>query len=159
MAKGKSALKLEQHHNSKLNQSIADKIAEGVFQNQSLAEISESTGLQERAAFKYIKGVKVDIDYPETREEWNEAVLTYLGIAIYKATKRLADTGMEEIAPSQIPVAFAICTDKKLLMEGTPTNITANMSISVNHRELLNELRSKGSSTNTSASDSDAVDV
>lgn len=140
----KSALKLEQHFNSKLNQSIADKITEGVFQNKSLAEIAGDTGLQENTAYKYIKGVKVDIDYPETREEWNEAVLTYLGIAIFKATKRLADTGMEEIAPSQIPVAFAICTDKKLLMEGTPTNITASMNISVSHKDLLNELKPKG---------------
>jgi hypothetical protein len=151
----KSALKLEQHHNSKLNQDIADKIANAVMENKTLDKICEETGLQQETAHKYIRGVKVDIDYPETREEWNEAVQSFLGIAIYKATKRMAQHGMEEMPLSQLPVAMAISVDKKLLMEGTPTNITANMSISVNHRELLNELRNKPTNTNTS----DVVDV
>jgi len=147
------------HFNDVLDQDKADKVMEGIILNKSLAEIANETGVTQTTAFKWIRGVKVDIDYPETREEWQNAVTDYLGIAIYKATKRMAEGDIDMISPDKTPLAMAIMLDKKLLMEGTPTNITANMSISVNHRELLNELRSKGSSTNTKASDSDAVDV
>jgi hypothetical protein len=155
MAKGTKAQFALQHHNSKLNQEIADKVVEGVLSNKSLEKIADETGLCKEAAFKYIKGVKVPKDYPSNYDEWQSDVIGFLEIAIWKGTRRLADNGMELIEDKSVPISMAIAVDKLSLLRGQPTNITANMSISVNHRELLNELRNKPTSSNTS----DAVDV
>lgn len=144
MAKGK-AIKAKRHFNDALTQDKADLIVKGVLQNDSLAEITKASGLSEVTTFKYVRGVKVDIDYPETREEWQSAVTDYLGIAIWKATKALAEGGIDGISDDRKPLAMAILLDKKLLMEGTPTNITASMNISVSHKDLLNELKPKSS--------------
>lgn len=132
-----------QHFNSKLDQEKADKIVEGVLTNKSLATIASETGLNEHTTFKYIRGVKVPADYPETEEEWRKDVTGFLEVAIWKGTKRLAQESMAFIDDRSLPVAVAVMTDKLATIRGQPTSIHLNMTASVSHRDLMKDLKER----------------
>jgi hypothetical protein len=136
-----------QHFNSKLDQEKADKIVEGVIANKSLATIAAETGLNEHTTLKYIRGVKVPSDYPETEEEWRKDVTGFLEIAIWKGTKRLAQESMTFIDDRSLPVAVAVLTDKLATIRGQPTSIHLAMTASVNHRDLMKDLRERNVTT------------
>jgi len=133
----------DQHHNTKLNQERADAIVDGIFQNKPLAVIAAETQLTEHTAFKLIRGVKVPKDYPETEDGWRNDVISFMEIAIWKGTKRLAETGMDEIDSRTVPLSVAILTDKLSITKGQPTSIQAHLSLTANHRDLMKELGSK----------------
>lgn len=133
-----------QHHNSKLTQDIADTVVEGVLTNQPLAKIADQTGLANGTAFKLIRGVKVPLDYPETEDAWKSDVMSFMEVAIWKGTKRLAQTGMDEIDSRTVPISVAILTDKLGIMKGQPTSIHASLSLTASHRDLMKELGTKG---------------
>lgn len=133
----------DQHHNDKLTQDIADQVVEGVFQNKSLATIAAETGLTNGTAFKLIRGVKVPQDYPETEDGWRNDVISFMEIAIWKGTKRLAISGMDEIDARTAPISVAILTDKLGIMKGQPTSIHASVTLTASHRDLMKELGSK----------------
>lgn len=133
----------DQHHNDKLTQDIADQVVDGVLTNKSLATIASETGLTNGTAFKLIRGVKVPADYPETEEAWKNDVISFMEVAIWKGTKRLAINGMDEIDSRTIPISVAILTDKLGIMKGQPTSIQAHLSLTANHRDLMKELGSK----------------
>jgi len=107
-----------QHPNSKMDQEKADQIVEGIFQNKSLADISATTGLSPVTTFKYIRGVKVPSDYPETEEEWRKDVTGFIEVAIWKGTKRLAEESMNFIDDRSLPVSVAVLTDKLAVIKG-----------------------------------------
>ena len=132
-----------QHFNSKLDQEKADQIVEGILQNKPLAQISKETGLSEHTAFKYIRGVKVPSDYPENEEDWRKDVTGFMEVAIWKGTKRLAEDSMSFIDDRSLPVAVAVLTDKLATIKGQPTSIHLSMTASVNHRDLMKDLKER----------------
>jgi len=132
-----------QHFNSKLDQEKADQIVEGILQNKPLAQISKETGLSEHTAFKYIRGVKVPSDYPENEEDWRKDVTGFMEVAIWKGTKRLAEDSMTFIDDRSLPVAVAVLTDKLATIKGQPTSIHLAMTASVNHRDLMKDLKER----------------
>ena len=132
-----------QHFNSKLDQDKADAIVEGILQNKPLAQISKETGLSEHTAFKYIRGVKVPSDYPENEEDWRKDVTGFMEVAIWKGTKRLAEDSMSFIDDRSLPVAVAVLTDKLATIKGQPTSIHLAMTASVNHRDLMKDLKER----------------
>jgi len=132
-----------QHPNSKLDQEKADIIVEGVLHNKTLASISESTGLDSHTALKYIRGVKVPIDYPDNEEDWRKDVTGFIEIAIWKGTKRLAEESMHFIDDRSLPVSVAVLTDKLAVIKGQPTSIHLSMTASVNHRDLMADLKDR----------------
>ena len=134
----------DQHHNDKLTQERADAVVEGVLTNKSLATIAADTGLTNATAYKLIRGVKVPQDYPETEDGWKNDVISFMEVAIWKGTKRLAQTGMDEIDSRTVPISVAILTDKLGIMKGQPTSIHASLSLTANHRDLMKELGTKG---------------
>ena len=133
-----------QHHNSKLTQDIADTVVEGVLTNKSLAKISDETGLCQGTAFKLVRGVKVPQDYPDNEEAWRSDVTGFLEVAIWKGTRRLADTAIEEIDSRTLPISLAVAIDKLNTLKGQPTSIHASLSLTANHRDLMKELGTKG---------------
>ena len=133
-----------QHHNSKLTQEIADTVVDGVLTNKSLATISADTGLAPGTAVKLVRGVKVPQDYPETEDGWKNDVISFMEVAIWKGTKRLAQNGMDEIDSRTVPISVAILTDKLGIMKGQPTSIHASLSLTASHRDLMKELGTKG---------------
>jgi S-adenosylmethionine synthetase len=133
----------DQHHNDKLTQERADLVVDGIFKNTPLATIAAETGLANGTAFKLIRGVKVPADYPETEDAWRNDVISFMEIAIWKGTKRLAINGMDEIDARTVPIATAILTDKLGIMKGQPTSIHATLSLTANHRDLMKELGAK----------------
>lgn len=133
----------DQHHNDKLTQERADLVVDGIFQNKPLATIAAETGLTNATAFKLIRGVKVPADYPETEEAWRSDVISFMEIAIWKGTKRLAINGMDEIDARSAPISVAILTDKLGIMKGQPTSIHASITLTANHRDLMKELGTK----------------
>ena len=141
----------DQHHNDKLTQERADAVVEGVLTNKSLATISADTGLAPGTAFKLVRGVKVPQDYPETEDGWKNDVISFMEVAIWKGTKRLAQTGMDEIDSRTVPISVAILTDKLGIMKGQPTSIHASLTVTTTHRDLMKELKS--------GSKSDAIEV
>jgi len=134
----------DQHHNDKLTQDRADVIVAGILENKPLATIAADSQLTEHTAFKLIRGVKVPKDYPETEEAWRTDVISFMEIAIWKGTKRLAENGMDEIDSRTVPVSVAILTDKLAVTKGQPTSIHASLSLTANHRDLMKELGTKG---------------
>jgi len=132
-----------QHFNSKLTQERADAVVEGIIENKSLEKIAEATGLSPHTAFKLIRGVKVPVDYPETEEEWRKDVTGYLEIAIWKGTKRLAESSIMLIDDRTLPVSVAVLTDKLAVIRGQPTSIHLAMTASVNHRDLMKDLKER----------------
>ena len=132
-----------QHVNSKLDQEKADTIVAGIISNQPLAKIAEATGLSEHTTLKYIRGVKVPHDYPETEDEWRKDVTGFLEVAIWKGTKRLAQESMTFIDDRSLPVAVAVLTDKLSNIKGQPTSIHLAMTASVSHRDLMRDLRER----------------
>jgi hypothetical protein len=141
----------DQHHNDKLTQERADAVVEGVLTNKSLATISADTGLAPGTAFKLVRGVKVPQDYPETEDGWKNDVISFMEVAIWKGTKRLAQTGMDEIDSRTVPISVAILTDKLGIMKGQPTSIHASLTVTTTHRDLMKELKG--------GSKSDAIEV
>ena len=132
-----------QHPNSKMDQEKADQIVEGIFQNKSLADISATTGLSPVTTFKYIRGVKVPSDYPETEEEWRKDVTGFIEVAIWKGTKRLAEESMTFIDDRSLPVSVAVLTDKLAVIKGQPTSIHLAMTATVSHRDLMKDLKER----------------
>jgi hypothetical protein len=132
-----------QHSNSKLDQEKADIIVDGIIKNESLAKIAADAGLSEQTAFKYIRGVKVPHDYPENEDDWRKDVTGFLEVAIWKGTKRLAQESMAFIDDRSLPVAVAVLTDKLANIKGQPTSIHLAMTASVNHRDLMKDLKER----------------
>lgn len=133
----------DQHHNSKLNQERADIVVAGVLANKSLSTIAADAQLEEHTAFRLVRGVKVPKDYPTNEEEWRSDVVSFLEIAIWKGTKRLAINGMDEIDSRTVPISVAICTDKLATLKGQPTSIHASVTLTASHRDLMKELSAK----------------
>ena len=136
-----------QHPNSKLDQDKADKIVEGIVANKSLATIAAETGLSEHTAFKYIRGVKVPVDYPENEEDWRKDVTGFLEVAIWKGTRRLAQESMAFIDDRSLPVAVAVLVDKLAATKGQPTSIHLAMTASVSHRDLMKDMKERNVTT------------
>lgn len=132
-----------QHHNSKLTQEIADSVVEGVLENKSLATIASETGLCQGTAFKLVRGVKVPQDYPENEDNWRQDVTGFLEVAIWKGTRRLADTAIEEIDARTLPISLAVAIDKLNTLKGQPTSIHASLTVTTTHRDLMKELGTK----------------
>ena len=136
-----------QHFNNKLTQEKADAVVAGILENKSLEKIAEDTGLGFTTAFKLIRGVKVPTDYPENEEDWRKDVTGFLEVAIWKGTKRLAESSINLIDDRGLPVAIAVLTDKLSVIKGQPTSIHLSMTASVNHRDLMADLRDRNSIT------------
>lgn len=132
-----------QHHNSKLTQDIADQVVDGVLTNKSLAAIASNAGLCESTAFKLVRGVKVPKDYPDNEEAWRSDVTGFLEVAIWKGTRRLADTAIEEIDSRTLPISLAVAIDKLNTLKGQPTSIHASLTVTASHRDLMKELGTK----------------
>lgn len=136
-----------QHPNSKLDQEKADAIVEGVFQDKSISSISEAVGLDTHTTSKYIRGVKVPKDYPDNEEDWRKDVTGFIEVAIWKGTKRLAEDAITFLDDRSLPVAVAVLTDKLAVIKGQPTSIHLSMTASVNHRDLMADLRDRNTIT------------
>ena len=136
-----------QHFNNKLTQEKADAVVAGILENKSLESIAADTGLGPTTAFKLIRGVKVPTDYPENEEDWRKDVTGFLEVAIWKGTKRLAESSINLIDDRGLPVAIAVLTDKLSVIKGQPTSIHLSMTASVNHRDLMADLRDRNVTT------------
>ena len=136
-----------QHFNNKLTQEKADAVVAGILENKSLESIAADTGLSPTTAFKLIRGVKVPTDYPENEEDWRKDVTGFLEVAIWKGTKRLAESSINLIDDRGLPVAIAVLTDKLSVIKGQPTSIHLSMTASVNHRDLMADLRERNVTT------------
>jgi hypothetical protein len=136
-----------QHFNDKLTQEKADAVVAGILENKSLESIAADTGLSPTTAFKLIRGVKVPTDYPENEDDWRKDVTGFLEVAIWKGTKRLAESSINLIDDRGLPVAIAVLTDKLSVIKGQPTSIHLSMTASVNHRDLMADLRDRNVTT------------
>jgi hypothetical protein len=136
-----------QHPNSKLDQEKADAIVDGIVQNKSITTIANEVGLDTETASKYIRGVKVPKDYPDNEDDWRKDVTGFLEVAIWKGTKRLAENSMHFIDDRSLPVAVAVLVDKLAATKGQPTSIHLSMTASVNHRDLMADLRDRNTIT------------
>jgi len=132
-----------QHFNSKLNQERADAVVEGIIENKPLEKIAEETGLSQTTAFRFIRGVKVPADYPETEDEWRKDVTGFLEVAIWKGTKRLAESSIMLIDDRTLPISVGVLTDKLAVIRGQPTSIHLAMTASVSHRDLMRDLHER----------------
>lgn len=136
-----------QHFNTKLTQEKADAVVAGILENKSVEKIAEAAGVGITTAFKLIRGVKVPTDYPDNEDDWRKDVTGFLEIAIWKGTKRLAESSINLIDDRGLPVAVAVLTDKLAVIKGQPTSIHLAMTASVNHRELMADLRDRNTIT------------
>jgi hypothetical protein len=136
-----------QHSNDKLTQDKADIVFAGIIENKSLDSIAADTGLSPTTAFKLIRGVKVPTDYPDNEDDWRKDVTGFLEVAIWKGTKRLAESSINLIDDRGLPIAIAVLTDKLSVIKGQPTSIHLSMTASVNHRDLMADLRDRNTIT------------
>jgi hypothetical protein len=132
-----------QHFNNSLTQEKADAVVEGILHNKPLEKIAADAGVCQHTAFKLIRGVKVPTDYPETEEDWRRDVTGFIEVAIWKGTKRLAESSINLIDDRGLPIAIAVLTDKLSVIKGQPTSIHLSMTASVNHRDLMADLKDR----------------
>lgn len=130
-----------QHHNSSLTQERADIVVEGILSGKTIPAIAKEAGVSPVTAWKQIRGVKVPGEYPEDENGWREDVTSFMRIAIWKGTKRLAMEGMNQVDPRNVPVAVGILSDKLMIMQGQPTSIHAQVIANVTHRDLVGEIQ------------------
>lgn len=136
-----------QHFNTKLTQEKADAVVAGILENKSVEKIAEAAGVGITTAFKLIRGVKVPTDYPDNEDDWRKDVTGFLEVAIWKGTKRLAESSINLIDDRSLPVAVAVLTDKLSVIKGQPTSIHLSMTASVNHRDLMADLKDRNTIT------------
>jgi len=129
------------HHNSALTPETASSVVEGVFLGEGTKDISTRIGVAPDTARKFIRGIEVPADYPETEDEWRSQVVHFMEVALWKGTRRLATTAMDDLQPQQIPISSAILVDKLSLMKGQPTSFSVQVHQTINHREFLDELK------------------
>jgi hypothetical protein len=132
-----------QHFNNSLTQEKADAVVEGILHNKPLEKIAADAGVCQHTAFKLIRGVKVPTDYPETEEDWRRDVTGFIEVAIWKGTKRLAESSINLIDDRSLPVAVAVLTDKLAVIKGQPTSIHLAMTASVSHRDIMRDLKER----------------
>jgi hypothetical protein len=132
-----------QHFNNSLTQEKADAVVEGILHNKPLEKIAADAGVCQHTAFKLIRGVKVPTDYPETEEDWRRDVTGFIEVAIWKGTKRLAESSINLIDDRSLPVAVAVLTDKLAVIKGQPTSIHLAMTATVSHRDLMKDLKER----------------
>jgi hypothetical protein len=132
-----------QHFNNSLTQEKADAVVEGILHNKPLEKIAADAGVCQHTAFKLIRGVKVPTDYPETEEDWRRDVTGFIEVAIWKGTKRLAESSINLIDDRSLPVAVAVLTDKLAVIKGQPTSIHLAMTASVSHRDLMRDMKER----------------
>ena len=132
-----------QHFNNSLTQEKADAVVEGILHNKPLEKIAADAGVCQHTAFKLIRGVKVPTDYPENEEDWRRDVTGFIEVAIWKGTKRLAESSINLIDDRSLPVAVAVLTDKLAVIKGQPTSIHLAMTATVSHRDLMKDLKER----------------
>jgi hypothetical protein len=132
-----------QHFNNSLTQEKADAVVEGILHNKPLEKIAADAGVCQHTAFKLIRGVKVPTDYPETEEDWRRDVTGFIEVAIWKGTKRLAESSINLIDDRSLPVAVAVLTDKLAVIKGQPTSIHLAMTATVSHRDLMKDMKER----------------
>ena len=132
-----------QHFNNSLTQEKADAVVEGILHNKPLEKIAADAGVCQHTAFKLIRGVKVPTDYPENEEDWRRDVTGFIEVAIWKGTKRLAESSINLIDDRSLPVAVAVLTDKLAVIKGQPTSIHLAMTASVSHRDLMRDMKER----------------
>ena len=135
-------VKVKQHHNSSMSMKAAETIAEAAMVGKDLESTSLQAGYEaSQTTFRHIREVRVPADFPTTREAIDADIVTFLEIAVWKASRRLADTGMDEMDLRNLPVAMGISTEKLQLMRGSPTSYSVQAHLSVSQNELLSRLR------------------
>jgi hypothetical protein len=132
-----------QHFNNSLTQEKADAVVEGILHNKPLEKIAADAGVCQHTAFKLIRGVKVPTDYPENEEDWRRDVTGFIEVAIWKGTKRLAESSINLIDDRSLPVAVAVLTDKLAVIKGQPTSIHLAMTATVSHRDLMKDIKER----------------
>ena len=132
-----------QHFNNSLTQEKADAVVEGILHNKPLEKIAADAGVCQHTAFKLIRGVKVPTDYPENEEDWRRDVTGFIEVAIWKGTKRLAESSINLIDDRSLPVAVAVLTDKLAVIKGQPTSIHLAMTATVSHRDLMKDMKER----------------
>ena len=132
-----------QHFNNSLTQEKADAVVEGILHNKPLEKIAADARVCQHTAFKLIRGVKVPTDYPENEEDWRRDVTGFIEVAIWKGTKRLAESSINLIDDRSLPVAVAVLTDKLAVIKGQPTSIHLAMTASVSHRDLMRDMKER----------------
>lgn len=132
-----------QHFNNSLTQEKADVVVEGILHNKPLEKIAADAGVCQHTAFKLIRGVKVPTDYPENEEDWRRDVTGFIEVAIWKGTKRLAESSINLIDDRSLPVAVAVLTDKLAVIKGQPTSIHLAMTATVSHRDLMKDMKER----------------
>lgn len=129
------------HHNSVLSEDKLAIAVEGEFSGKPKSQIAREMGVTATTGTKYIKGLEVPLEYPENEEDWRSQVTHFMEVALWKGTKRLAHSGMEEMHAHQIPISAGILADKLAMLKGQPTSFSVNVHQTINHREFLDELK------------------
>lgn len=123
--------KVEAHFNSAITQKLADKIVA----DNLVGKISDD--LAPATTRKYLKSILLPDGYPETDDGWRDDVLAFMRLALWKGTRRLADTGMVEMQAYNLPVSIGILTEKLQLLSGQPTSTHMSMHVTASHTDLL----------------------
>ena len=85
----------------------------------------------------------VEEDYPETEDDWRKDVTGFLEVAIWKGTKRLAESSIMLIDDRTLPISIGVLTDKLSVIKGQPTSIHLAMTASVSHRDLMRDMKER----------------
>lgn len=118
----------------------AEIVTHALTTNDTQAALAKTTGMAQQGVGRYIRGVLVPDDYPETKDQWREDVVRFMEIAIWKGTRRLSDTGMGALPLTAVPVSTAILVDKHALMTGNPTSLSLTAHVSLNQSEIQSRL-------------------
>jgi hypothetical protein len=136
---------VKSHHNSKASQHIADVVVDGFLNQRDHPTIAKASGTSVETMRKYYKHIELPLGYPDNDDDWREDVKQFMQVAIWKGTKRLAETGMDLMPLDKICVGTAILVDKHSLMQGNPTSFSVSATMQIDQKALLDRISSGNS--------------
>jgi hypothetical protein len=131
---------VKSHHNSKASQHIADVVVDGFLNQRDHPTIAKASGTSVETMRKYYKHIELPLGYPDNDDDWREDVKQFMQVAIWKGTKRLAETGMDLMPLDKICVGTAILVDKHALLQGAPTSFSVSATMQIDQKALLDRI-------------------
>ena len=129
------------HFNSTITDQQADDIVVGQLIGESQTQIAAHSGALPGSTAIRMRGIQVPDDFPDSHDGVMADVLTFLDVALWKGTRRLAQEVMEIMKPESLPVSVAVLVDKVSMLRGQPTSFAIVQHQSVDHRAMVDRMK------------------
>jgi len=128
------SIKLEVHHNSKMNQALADDLVSSELAGKDSSLVCKQTA-------RKFRNVELPDEYPDDDVTAKDDVAKFILLAMWKATRRLASSGIDQMGLGVIPVTLGVLVDKFQILNNQPTSMSLQVHTSMNHSDIAKRIQ------------------